>query len=176
MNTDVEARAEARARVRSRLADLMERSMLEQVQDQIAPPSAPRERPTQPIERFANVELQSGPAWYVYGVINAAIGLEEPSSDVDASRPVQILTEGAVAAAVSIGRADCGLGILAAARPFGLDFVPVAREPYDLVVDAEAIDEPLLAPLWRLLDSAAFRAAVEDLGGYSADEMGLRIR
>jgi hypothetical protein len=96
-----EARAEARARVRSRLADLMERSMLEQVQDQIAPPSAPRECPTQPTERFANVELQSGPAWYVYGVINAAIGLEEPPSDVDASRPVQILTEGAVAAAVS---------------------------------------------------------------------------
>jgi hypothetical protein len=37
----------------------------------------------------------------VYGVINAAIELEEPSPDIDASRPMQILTEGAVAAAVS---------------------------------------------------------------------------
>jgi len=96
-----EARAEARARVRSLLADLMERSMLEQVQDQIAPPSQPSPSPTQPTERFANAEPQSGPAWYVYGVINAATELEEPSSDIDASRPVQILTEGAVAAAVS---------------------------------------------------------------------------
>lgn len=33
------------------------------------------------------------------------------------------------AAAVAAGRADTGMGILAAARAFGLDFVPVAREP-----------------------------------------------
>jgi hypothetical protein len=37
----------------------------------------------------------------VYGVLNAATGPEEPLSGVDASRPVQILTEGSVAAAVS---------------------------------------------------------------------------
>src|SRR5215469_8733793 len=40
----------------------------------------------------------------------------------------------AVAAAIAAGRADAGLGIMAAARAFGLDFVPVTREPYDLVV------------------------------------------
>ena len=59
----------------------------------------------------------------------------------------------AVAAAVAAGRADAGLGIMAAARAFGLDFVPVTREPYDLVVAAERLDSPLLAPLWALLDS-----------------------
>ena len=42
-----------------------------------------------------------------------------------------------VAAAVAAGRADTGLGIQAAARAFGLDFVPVAREPYDLVLRAD---------------------------------------
>ena len=82
----------------------------------------------------------------------------------------------AVAAAISAGRADCGLGILAAARPFGLDFVPVAREPYDLVLDADMLDDPLLAPLWALMGSAAFRTEVESLGGYEAAEMGRRIR
>ena len=41
----------------------------------------------------------------------------------------------AVAAAVAAGRADCGLGVMAAARAFELDFVPVAKEPYDLVLD-----------------------------------------
>ncbi len=40
----------------------------------------------------------------------------------------------AVAAAVAAGRADAGLGIRAAAQAFGLDFVPVAWEPYDLVL------------------------------------------
>src|SRR3954454_7397050 len=45
----------------------------------------------------------------------------------------------AVAAAVAAGRADCGLGLLAAARAFGLGFVPVAREPYHLVLAAERL-------------------------------------
>jgi putative molybdopterin biosynthesis protein len=82
----------------------------------------------------------------------------------------------AVAAAVAAGRADAGLGIMAAARAFGLDFVPVTREPYDLVVAAEALDSPLLAPLWALLRSEVFRAEVEQLGGYATAEMGRRIR
>jgi putative molybdopterin biosynthesis protein len=82
----------------------------------------------------------------------------------------------AVAAAVAAGRGDAGLGILAAARAFGLDFIPVTREPYDLVVAPEAMDSALLAPLWELLHSAEFAAAVEKLGGYSAAEMGRRLR
>jgi putative molybdopterin biosynthesis protein len=78
----------------------------------------------------------------------------------------------AVAAAVAAGRADCGLGLLAAARAFGLDFVPVAQEPYDLVFEPD----PILDPLWTLLESGAFRDAVEELGGYDTTEMGRRIR
>jgi putative molybdopterin biosynthesis protein len=82
----------------------------------------------------------------------------------------------AVAAAVAAGRADAGLGVLAAARAFGLDFVPVAREPYDLVLLKESIEDELLAPLWALLESEDFRRAVNDLGGYETAEMGRRIR
>lgn len=82
----------------------------------------------------------------------------------------------AVAAAIAAGRADCGLGILAAARAFGLDFVPVAQEPYDLVVDAGSLDDPMLAPLWALLASTDFQASVQALGGYSTAETGRRIR
>ncbi|OJY38393.1 molybdopterin biosynthesis protein [Pseudonocardia sp. 73-21] len=82
----------------------------------------------------------------------------------------------AVAAAVSAGRADAGMGILAAARAFGLDFVPVAREPYDLVLRTDTLDDPLLAPLWTLLERSDFRTGVEALGGYSCEETGQRIR
>ncbi|MGH3334941.1 MAG: molybdopterin biosynthesis protein [Nocardioides sp.] len=81
----------------------------------------------------------------------------------------------AVAAAVAAGRADCGLGILAAARAFGLDFVAVAREPYDLVLDAESLDDPLLAPLWELLSSPEFHDSIAALGGYGTEESGTRI-
>jgi putative molybdopterin biosynthesis protein len=81
----------------------------------------------------------------------------------------------AVAAAVAAGRADAGLGVLAAARAFELGFVPVAQEPYDLVLESENVESELLAPLWALLDSAEFRAEVESLGGYDTAEMGQRI-
>lgn len=82
----------------------------------------------------------------------------------------------AVAAAVAAGRADTGLGILAAARAFELDFVPVAEEPYDLVLRTEDLTSPLLTPLWTLLDRPDFRASVEALGGYSCAETGHQVR
>jgi putative molybdopterin biosynthesis protein len=82
----------------------------------------------------------------------------------------------AVAAAVAGDRADCGLGVRAAARAFGLGFVSVTREPYDLVVAPDALDDPKLGPLWALMAEPEFRAAVEALGGYDAAEMGRRIR
>jgi putative molybdopterin biosynthesis protein len=82
----------------------------------------------------------------------------------------------AVAAAISGGRADCGMGVHAAARAFGLDFVPVTREPYDLVLERESLENPVLRPLWDLLASPGFRQAVQELGGYETAEMGRRIR
>ena len=77
---------------------------------------------------------------------------------------------------MAAGRADTGMGILAAARAFGLDFIPVAREPYDLVLRASLVDDELLAPLWTLLQQPEFQTEVEALGGYSCAETGRRIR
>ena len=63
-----------------------------------------------------------------------------------------------------------------AARAFNLDFVPVAREPYDLVLRTDTVETPLLEPLWALLADPEFRGRVEALGGYSCTETGRRIR
>jgi putative molybdopterin biosynthesis protein len=82
----------------------------------------------------------------------------------------------AVAAAISATRADCGLGIQSAARAFGLDFVPVAGEPYDLLMDRATLESTLLAPLWALMETAEFRSAVTALGGYDTREMGRVVR
>jgi putative molybdopterin biosynthesis protein len=82
----------------------------------------------------------------------------------------------AVAAAVASGRADAGLGILAAARAFGLGFVPVAEEPYDLVTTPEILEQGILDPLLDLLSEPAFLASVDELGGYSTRETGRRVR
>ena len=98
------------------------------------------------------------------------------SADAVAGYAREESTHLAVAAAVAAGRGDAGLGIMAAARAFGLDFLPVTREPYDLVVAVADLESARLAPLWALLRSERFRAAVAELGGYGTTEMGRRIR
>jgi putative molybdopterin biosynthesis protein len=81
-----------------------------------------------------------------------------------------------VAAAVAAGRADTGLGIVAAARALDLDVVWVADEPYDLVVNTQAWNEDRrLEPFRALLDDPGFRAAVDAIGGYDTTEMGLIV-
>ena len=51
-----------------------------------------------------------------------------------------------VAAAVASGRADCGLGIPAAAQALDLDFVPLFHERYDLVIPKEYATESPACP------------------------------
>lgn len=81
-------------------------------------------------------------------------------------------THFAVAAAVAGGTADTGLGILAAARAFELDFVPLGRERYDLAMLRRNFVGPLLGPLLEVVRSASFRRVVEELGGYDTSQTG----
>ena len=77
-----------------------------------------------------------------------------------------------VAVAIASGRADCGLGIAAAAQALELDFVPLYEERYDLVVPAQYYHSELLAPLFKILHQPEFRRAVAAMPGYSVDHMG----
>jgi putative molybdopterin biosynthesis protein len=78
----------------------------------------------------------------------------------------------ATAAAVASEVADCGLGVLAAARALGLGFVPLADERYDLVIPQPHFSSPLLAPLLDLLHANRFKKAVAALPGYDVGSMG----
>lgn len=77
-----------------------------------------------------------------------------------------------VAAAVSSGRADCALGIAAAADALDLDFIPLFQERYDLIIPKEYADQELLAPLMDVLDDPDFQAMVASLPGYDLTPMG----
>jgi putative molybdopterin biosynthesis protein len=77
-----------------------------------------------------------------------------------------------VAAAVASGRADCGLGIAAAAQALDLDFIPLFQERYDLVVPKHFVEDDLLTPLFRLFTDRHFRDAVAQLPGYDVSVMG----
>lgn len=78
----------------------------------------------------------------------------------------------AVAAAVASGRADCALGIAAAAQALDLEFVPLYQEPYELVIPATYYGDDLLAPLLDVLHDQAFRQAVAVMPGYGISRMG----
>ncbi len=76
------------------------------------------------------------------------------------------------AAAVASGRADCALGIEAAAEALDLDFLPIDHERYDLIIPLEFAESDLLRPLIRLLDDPGFRETVGARPGYDISAMG----
>lgn len=70
-----------------------------------------------------------------------------------------------VAAAVAEGAADVGLGTLAVARRFGLDFLPLRKEPFDLVIPLEVAESEAGRKLIETIRSDAFRGAASSLEG-----------
>ena len=80
-----------------------------------------------------------------------------------------------VAAAIASGRADCGLGIAAAAQALALDFIPLFQERYDLVIPKRFAEDDLLAPLFEIFTDHRFREAVAQLPGYDVSVMGTII-
>jgi molybdopterin molybdotransferase/putative molybdopterin biosynthesis protein len=81
----------------------------------------------------------------------------------------------AVAVAVRSGAAHCGLGIAAAARALELDFIPLEKERYDLVIPIRHYESDLLRPLLELLRGDEFKRTIDALPGYDATEMGTVI-
>ena len=86
------------------------------------------------------------------------------------------LTHTDVARAVAEGGADAGLGLEAAARAFGLDFVLLTRERYDLVLPAELADQPAAADLLDFLSSPDARKVVDSYPGYESLVGGEQLR
>jgi putative molybdopterin biosynthesis protein len=81
-------------------------------------------------------------------------------------------THMAVAANVKSGTADVGLGILAAARSLGLEFIPLTPERYDLVVPQATFADPRFQELLAVICSPEFRSAAQTLGGYDLKDCG----
>lgn len=77
-----------------------------------------------------------------------------------------------VAAAVSGGEADAGLGIEAAARSCKLGFLPLFKERFDLVMPLSSYRSRLVALLLDVLTGDDFRQMVSAAGGYDITEMG----
>ena len=80
-----------------------------------------------------------------------------------------------VARAVAEGRADVGLGIEASALSYGLGFVFLATEPYDLVIPAEMWDTAPVQALATWLNTEDAHAVIAGLGGYETGDTGQMV-
>jgi len=85
-------------------------------------------------------------------------------------------THMAVAVNVLTGAADCGLGIYAAAKALELDFVPLARERYDLILPTAYLDDPRIKTLREVIGQEGFQARMRGLGGYDTPLTGQVMR
>ena len=81
-------------------------------------------------------------------------------------------THNSVAVQIAGGSADAGMGIYSAARLYGLDFLPVCVEEYDLLVPEAFLDSLLLRRLVSTLKSEVFRQRIGAMGGYTLDRPG----
>ena len=81
-------------------------------------------------------------------------------------------THMSVGVAVASGLADAGLAVRAAAQALSLDFIPIAREQYDLLFLLSFFESKRGERLMRVLQSAAFKDAVAALGGYDSRGSG----
>jgi molybdate-binding protein/DNA-binding XRE family transcriptional regulator len=70
------------------------------------------------------------------------------------------------AQAVSEGDADCCIATRSAAHAFGLHFIPLATERYDLVIRRQFAKLPAIEALLDALNRSALRRKLEMLAGY----------
>lgn len=88
--------------------------------------------------------------------------------------PVQATGHLEVAHAVSIGAGDTGVATRDAAIAFGLDFVPLAEERYDLALPLANLSDPRVQRLFDVMTATPFRRELASLG-YDVRSCGDRV-
>jgi len=76
---------------------------------------------------------------------------------------------------VQSGEVDCCISTQAGARTLGLDFIPLVRKPYRLVVRRKQLEFPPIQTLIETLGRASFRREVETCIGYDMRTAGDRL-
>lgn len=79
----------------------------------------------------------------------------------------------AVASMVARGRGDVAIGSEKVAKQVeGIDFIPLQKERYDLVVKQENFDTRAVQTMMGILESGLLREEFASLGGYDTSDMG----
>jgi molybdate-binding protein/DNA-binding transcriptional regulator YhcF (GntR family) len=81
-------------------------------------------------------------------------------------------THSDVASAIARGEGNAGLGVQTAALAYGLDFILLNTERYELAVPAEVWGRQTLQSLYQWVNSSEAKEAIDGLGGYDTSETG----
>lgn len=84
----------------------------------------------------------------------------------------EMTTHMAVAAAVSSGSADAGVGVLSAAKAMDLDFIPIGEEEYDFAIPEKYLEMDMFKQFIDIIKSEEFKDILLELGGYGAEDIG----
>ena len=125
-----------------------------------------------PEVRLANREPGSGSRQLLDGQLQAA-GIKPASVAGYGEAPA--LGHLAAAWRVYSGLADCCVATRCAARAFGLDFIPMNSERYDLVIRRESLQMGAVERFLNTLAEASFRRELEELCGYDTRETGKNV-
>jgi putative molybdopterin biosynthesis protein len=76
---------------------------------------------------------------------------------------------------VQSGQADACIATRAASRVFGLGFIPLVSERYDLAIRRQHLDMPSIQTLLDTMNRSNYRRELESLGGYDTRAAGQRL-
>jgi len=119
--------------------------------------------------RFINTRKVT-PTRMVFDALLSSRGIE--SSRIDGYLH-EVNGPQAVAAAIRNGFADAGVCTSSVAETYGLQFVPIANEDYELAVKREMLNDPRICTLISLIKSPMYKSLLEKTGGYDISQTGL---
>lgn len=121
-----------------------------------------------PEVRFVNRQAGSGTRVWLDYALHAIRTAPDQIDGYDDEK----MTHMEVARVIAEGQADAGLGLETAALAYGLTFVNLRRERYDLVIPEEKMERPLIQALRSWLVKDETKSAIADLGGYDPADCG----
>lgn len=118
--------------------------------------------------RFINRQSGSGTRiWLDYSLRQLGVATSEING-----YEIEMKTHSETAMTIAQGDADVGLGLEASARTYGLDFIPLTRERYDLVCYADYLNNPAMQQLVKWLSNPSAKKAFSTLAGYHTAATG----
>lgn len=77
-----------------------------------------------------------------------------------------------IAVSVKSDAADAGMGIMAAAKAIDLDFIPISKEEYQIIIPQEFFNKESTISLMEIINSSEFKKEALKAGGYETDNTG----